>query len=74
MRLLWAGLTFIAYILALLSKEHVILLPAVLAAMAVLLSPKGMSWRRMRIPALVVAMFIIGAVMIKASVIGRPYE
>lgn len=72
---LWYGGGAVAYALAVLSKEHAVMLPAVAVALAVLL--RGLSWplaRRLTIAALPFAAVALWMVFRVRGILGTAYE
>lgn len=70
---LWAVAAALAYVMALLSKEHAVLLPALMLAMALLLLPQ-VQWRRWRWFLLVLALAAVGFAVLRRATIAQPYE
>jgi Tfp pilus assembly protein PilF len=71
----WYGGAAVAYALAVLSKEHAVMLPAVAVALAVLL--RGLSWplaRRLAIAALPFAAVAVWMVLRMRGILGTAYE
>lgn len=71
----WLVASVLFYFLAVMSKEHAIMLPAVVAALVVLLNTdwKSAFWR-MRLYFLCMAIIAVAVVLAKRQVIGMPYE
>lgn len=70
----WTLAAAIGYVLALLSKEHAVLLPLVMIAIAALVSPDRMQWRHWRWPLLALVAAGAAFAFIQRTTIGKVYE